>query len=214
MAIKGRTDFSDSEIRGFINFAFHDYLAARTLLLASIPTQGTTMAITAFEKLFKAICLLSNQQIVVGRGGHTIKTMATEINKINNGTLNKDDIDFINHIDQGYFLRYPDNFTTPFEFYFPCKRVLENMDRIFCGLIESAPISIFNPDKKMYDVRKKQNDTGLMNRNVHFDSSLQDVLSCEPQYFSHYIWDGNAFTENFFRTDKCRHDIPWNSPLN
>jgi len=213
MALKDKSDFTDSEIKGFINFAFHDYLGARTLLLAKLPTQGTILGITSLEKLLKAYSLLSGDKIKVGRGGHTIFTMAKTIQSKNPVLIDIEDLAFIEHINKGYFLRYPDNLTSNFELYFPAKRILENLDRVFCRIIEENTIDSYNKNFKSYDIYKRSSNLMLLKKNVHFNISLKNVLSDETQHFSYYKFDGNIFTERFSTTNLCKHDKDWNEPL-
>ncbi len=145
---KSRADFTDSILKGFINFSFHDYVAGRTLLLKNMPTQGTILGVTALEKLMKAICLLHGEDITVGGSGHSLSDMATKIKTHQNELLTDEDVTFIEHIDKSYKLRYPDNLSKNFELYLPSLKILENLDRVYCNLTTSGKVLELNPDKK------------------------------------------------------------------
>jgi len=210
---KTRADFSDAIIRGFINFSFHDYVAGRTLLMKNMPTQGTILGVTALEKLMKAICLLYDQTITVGRSGHALTDMATIIKAQEDALLTDDDVAFIEHIDKSYKLRYPDNLSADFDLYLPSLKILENLDRVYCKLTTSAKVMEINPEGKMYDVYIKQNQQLLINCNVHFNPSLSTKLSDSKQKYAHYVFQaGVGLKENFCWSNKVTHNGGWEKP--
>lgn len=215
--IKSRSDFTDGDIKGFINFSFHDYIGARTLLRNHLPTQGAILGITALEKLFKAVCLLFDESIVVSGGsGHALSEMVRKINRHNSDLIEKGDEDFIKYIENAYKLRYPDNIIPSFKIFLPSLRILENIDRIFCRINEAEPIKTLNPSKKMYDVVKRNGMPDLIEFNVHFDPILKNVLSELHQVFYLYgtvvIGQTKYFIEDFRWTRKIKHDDPWEIP--
>ena len=210
---KTRGDFTDPMIKEFINFSFHDYVAARTLLLKNMPTQGTILGVTALEKLMKAICLLCNQTITVGGSGHALSDMATTIKGLADDLLSDEDIEFIHHIDQSYKLRYPDNLKSNFELYLPSLKILENLDRIYCKLTISEKVIELNPKSKMYDVYVKQNNQSLINCNVHFNPSLTNKLSNSKQKYSFYKYQvGVGLNESFCWSSNVTYNGGWEKP--
>jgi len=206
---KSRSNFSDAEIRGFINFAFHDYIASRTLLQKGLASQGSILGITAMEKLLKAICLLYEEEIVVGGGGHSLAIMVDKVKAKDSTLFTDDDEKFLKFINKAYKLRYPDNLDSEFVLNLPSLKILENLDKVFCRLTESDKIIELNPDKKMYDAYKSKNNPLLINKNVHFDSQLKNKLSEENQKYAIYESDGKILKETFCWSNTIKHDDKW-----
>lgn len=207
--IKSRSDFDDTQIRGLINFAFHDYIASRTLLRNGLASQGTILAITAIEKLLKAICLLHNEVIIVSGGGHTLTNMIDKLKIKDSSLLTLKDEEFLKFIEKAYKLRYPDNLSSAFKLNLPSLKILENLDRTFCRLTESKKVIELNPDKKMYDVYITQNNPFLKNKNVHFNPQLENKLSEEKQKYAKYESDGTILKESFCWTTDIKYNDNW-----
>ena len=206
---KSRSDFNNSQIRGFINFAFHDYIASRTLLQKGLASQGTILAITAVEKILKAICLLHNEDIIVSGRGHTLTNMIDKLKIKDSSLLTSKDEEFLKFIEKAYKLRYPDNLSSAFKLNLPSLRILENLDRTFCRLTESKKVIEINPDKKMYDVYITQNNQLLKNNNVHFNAQLENKLSEEKQKYAKYESNGIILKESFCWTTDIKHNDNW-----
>lgn len=211
---KSRVDFTEPELKGFVNFAFHDYLAARNLLSAGLSTQGVILCVTALEKLLKAVCLLSNGTIRVGAGGHDLKKLMNSIQRIDEQFFNSDELKFMRYINKAYRLRYPDNLKSPFKIILPSMKILENLDSLFCRIIEKEPLSNLNPGGTMYDAMKNVNAHKLKNINVHFNESLRKQLSNQVQKFDSHEIVGIGLDSKFYhKTEICRADQEWNSTL-
>ena len=142
--------------------------------------------------------------------------MVTKIKKHEIGLIEKGDEDFILYIENAYQLRYPDNINPSFKIFLPSLRILENIDRIFCRIIEAEPIKSLNPTQKTYDEVKRDGMADLIELNVHFDPILQNVLSELHQVFSFYFSkvaeNDIKFIEYFQWTRNIKHDDPWDIP--
>nr|WP_315020195.1 HEPN domain-containing protein [uncultured Aminipila sp.] len=94
------------QISGFLNIAYKDYLAARTLLNNGLLYRGIIIANTAVEKYLKAYCLVQGSK----KKSHNAIKLYNEIKKNEPDLVicNSINSDFIEMISKAYELRYFD----------------------------------------------------------------------------------------------------------
>jgi len=140
--------------------------------------------------------------------------MAQIIKGIEDDLLSAKDMEFIEHIDKSYKLRYPNNLDSDFELYIPSLKVLENLDRGYCNLNKCVKITELNPDKKMFDVYVIQKNPSLFNSNVYFDPTLVNIISESNQKYAYYKYkNGIELQERFRWSEKIKSDDGWYLPV-
>jgi HEPN domain-containing protein len=122
----------------WIRWADADYLGARLLLLNGLLVQGTALANTAIEKYLKAICSHSGMKIPHSHGIVDIyeKVLA---DKPTNLSLNQD---FLNLLEKGYTLRYPDDLQEGFNVALNQAKILAELDRSVLEITQRFVITI------------------------------------------------------------------------
>lgn len=149
---KQASEFSDVDRWSLINYSTHDYIASRTLLKDGQPGPGTIMAITSLEKLFKTLLIMKNQEIVVDGSGHRLEPMIDKLVSLDATFFTNDQIIFVKHIDKAYKIRYPDNIDPTFRIFLPSLKILENLDLIYCELLNREPLNQISPNGKYFDM--------------------------------------------------------------
>jgi len=185
MAAIKRRHTSDKQkvaaIRGFLNLAFKDYIAARTLLnfdLADLALQGAILASTCIEKYFKAIISL--------RGNNTGKHLNSALmNSIENydsalyGSLNSS---FLGFLQKCYQLRYLDTLPVGFTIGITSLEVLAELD--------------FTVDKIQKRFRFESDGVPLK---FFYDAYMQDK--------NHLLYDNNYILLGLDKSKFVEHEV-------
>lgn len=200
-------------VAGFINHATHDYIGARILLLQGIPGPGAVMAVTALEKILKSYILELGYKVRRDGKGHNLESLRAQIDKHDNKYLTKAERKFLSHLNNAYKLRYPTEIADNFETFLPAKKILANLDSLFCKFIESETLDPISKDKKWYDMFKKgaMPKSQLINNNVYFGKDrLSFVESC--QWYVAYFPTVQGNKSLFRTTDNVNDNSDWSIP--
>lgn len=213
---KQASEFSDTDLWSLINYSTHDYIAARTLLREGLPGAGTTMAITAIEKMMKVILLKHGHEIVVGGSGHRLKPMLDNLKALDPTLFTSDQEIFIEHIDKAYKIRYPDNIDPDFRIFLPSLKILENLDVLYCGLMEREPLISISLNGRYFDMffRGGAKKELLTTCNAHYQVSLRGSLSSNNQKCTAYSANksGSSYMEWYKSSNKVKADNDWREP--
>lgn len=214
--VKQASEFSDTDRWSLLNYSTHDYIAARTLLKDGQAGPGTIMAITALEKMLKTLLILENQAIVVDGSGHRLAPMIDKLVAIDSTLFTSNQVTFVKHIDQAYKIRYPDNIDPSFRIFLPSLKIMENLDLLYCGLMNRPPLNTISPGGRYFDMffsngaKKSQ----LVECNVYYDSSLISKLSSSCQKCAAYSSNGTSYIEWYKASNEVKANNDWSEPPN
>ena len=209
----GKKDLAEHSIFGFINHATHDYIGARLLLIQGLAGPGTILGVTALEKIMKAYILEHGENVRRDGKGHNLEVLTQQINSNDPNFLTSDERKFLRHINKAYELRYPTEIQTNFETFLPCKKILVNMDSLFCKFIESKVLDPISKDGKWYDMFKigAMPKAQLMNLNINFGIDRKTLIESKQSFVAYFPKDGENFSR-FATTDKVKDNNDWTIP--
>lgn len=163
----------------FLDIAYKDYLAARSLLTAGLLLQGAVLASTAVEKYFKAILAFRGNE----SRGHLSKrhiNAAKNYDKQLSAALNDS---FLLLLQRAYRLRYLDDLPPDFNLVIASREFLAELDFTALTIQESFKMQLNGKDKEFtYHSDKNSNNLILhINNYILAGQSKQAFISAEPQ---------------------------------
>jgi len=209
----GKSELPHNNVGGFINHATHDYIGARLLLIQGLAGPGTILAVTALEKIMKSYLLEEGYKVRRDGKGHNLEILTTQINEHDSNFLNTDERKFLRHINKAYKLRYPTEISTEFETFLPSKKILANMDSLFCKFIECPTLDKVSKDSKWYDMFKigAMPKVQLTNCNINFGTDRKNLIESCQSFVAHFPKnDGNY--SRFATTNEVKDDSNWSIP--
>ncbi|MBK9719978.1 MAG: hypothetical protein IPO78_11120 [Saprospiraceae bacterium] len=214
--VKQAIEFSDGDRWSLLNYSTHDYIASRTLLKDGQAGPGTIMGITALEKMFKTLLIMKNQEIVVDGSGHRLAPMIDKLVHIDGSLFTTDQITFVKHIDKAYKIRYPDNIDPSFRIFLPSLKILENLDLLYCDLMNRNPLNTISPGGRYFDMffSNGAKKSSLIDSNVFYNINLKGTLSSYNQKCAAYSSNGTSYMEWYKDSIEVKADNDWSEPTN
>lgn len=213
MTLINKSDLKNNSVAEFINYATHDYIGARILLIQGYSLTGTILAVTAMEKIMKSFLLEEGLEVRRDGKGHNLDILIKQIDDFDPEFLTNDERKFLIHINKAYKLRYPTEINNRFNTFLPSKKLLVNMDSLFHKFIESPTLKKISPEKKWYDMflvgamPKSQ----LTNWNVNFGTDRSLLIKSRQQFVAYFPRNGE--NRSVFNTiSDLNDDGDWSIP--
>ena len=200
-------------VAGFINHSTHDYIGARMLLIQGIPGPGTVLAVTALEKIMKSYLLELGYEVRRDGKGHNLEVLLTQIDEHDNTFLTTAERKFVAHINKAYKLRYPTEIENTFETFLPAKKILVNLDSLYCKFIESTTLDPISKSAKWFDMFKKgaMPQKQLISCNTHFGADRKCMIESCQSYVAYFPTEAGHMS-TFRTTDIVKDDSNWKLP--
>jgi len=124
--MKTQPEKNNKDALGFLGLAHGDYIAARLLLLNELLPQGAQQAVTAVEKMFKALILVKGNRC----HGHLEKNLTNNVKNKYPALYSDLNEDFIRFLRKAYKLRYHDDKKNRFSLVINQYRTLIELDTL------------------------------------------------------------------------------------
>lgn len=199
-----------SELIYFFNSAYKDYIAARTLLLENLLSQGAGLACTAIEKYLKCLILFKGDNNIAQTHDIKSKKLLNPIKQFDKDLYHSFNQQFLTLLSKAYNYRYPSSLQVNYNIVLCKYKILSELDRMVYNIENS--FEPFEVKKRKYErdyIRDiRNNNSLLLNKNGLLNPSVivKELIETKETVFECRVFGKLNIDEITYETSNAKDD--------